>query len=145
MQHIEIERKIPAAPERVWEVIADHRGYERWAGVREVVLRNEGDPAPNGLGATRVLRTGGLAIEEEVVRFDPPVRLSYRMAAGLPVRDYLGDVRLEPSDGGTRLLWTVEFSPRIPLTGGLLRRVTERALTRMADSLAAFLEAEPAP
>jgi uncharacterized protein YndB with AHSA1/START domain len=137
MQHIEIEGEIAATPERVWDVVADHRGWARWAGAREVVLRNEGDPAPNGLGAIRVMRGGGLAVEEEITGFDPPKRMTYRIAGGLPVRSYRGEIRLEPCESGTRLVWSADFSPLIPLTGGLLRWALERTLSRMATSLAA--------
>jgi uncharacterized protein YndB with AHSA1/START domain len=136
VQHIEIERRIAALPERVWEVVSDHRGWVRWAGASEVVLRSEGDPAPNGLGAIRVMRGRGVAVEEEIIGFDPPERMAYRIAGGLPVKDYRGEIRLEPSGTGTLLVWTAEFSPRIPLTGPLLRYGLERLLARMASSLA---------
>ena len=135
MQHIEVEREISAPPERVFEVIADHRGWARWSGAKEVVLRNEGDPAPNGLGAIRVMRGGGLAIEEEVTGFDPPKRMEYRISGGLPIRDHRAEMRLEPCAAGTRLVWTAEFSARIPLSGALLRRALQRALEQMADAL----------
>ena len=136
VQHIEIEREIPAPPERVWDVVADHRGWTRWAGAREVVLRSEGDPAPNGLGAVRVLRGRGIAIEEEIVGFDPPRCLAYRISAGLPVKRHRAEIQLEPAGTGTRLRWTAEFAPAIPLTGRLLRYGLERALEQMVSSLA---------
>ena len=136
MQSIDIQREIPASPERVWDLISDHRGWADWAGAREVVLRSEGDPAPNGVGAIRVMRGGGLAIEEEIVRFEPPHVMGYRIAAGLPVKNYEAEIRLEPgADGGTHLRWTSSFDSRIPLTGPLLRLVLTRTLSTMAAAL----------
>jgi uncharacterized protein YndB with AHSA1/START domain len=136
MQHIEIQRQIAAAPERVWELLADHRGWADWAGAREVVLRCEGDPAPNGLGAIRVVRGRGLAVEEEIIGFEPPRRMAYRIAGGLPVKSHRAEIRLEPAGTGTLLRWTADFSPSIPLTGRLVRYGLERALQRMAGALA---------
>ena len=80
MQAFELVARIPAPPEKVFAVLADHRGLADWSGAREVVLRQEGDPPPNGLGAIRVVRGAGLAIEEEITSFDPPKRIRYRLS-----------------------------------------------------------------
>jgi hypothetical protein len=116
-------------------VLEDHEGYARWADVREAVLSHPGDPPPNGLGAVRVIRASGIAIREEVVAFEPPSRLGYVMTAGLPVRDYRGDVLLEPSDGGTEIRWKVTFRPLIPGTGPLLRWAVQRTISGLVAAL----------
>ena len=134
---IELSQTVPAPPDRVFAFYTDHVGWERWAGVKEVVLRQTGDPPPNGLGAIRVIRARGMAIEEEITAFEPPRRLGYRLVAGAPVRDHAGEVRFEPDAAGTRVTWTVRFRPLIPGTGWLLRRVLERGLR---DVLAALAE-----
>ena len=118
MQSFELRKEVPAPPEQVWEVVIDHKGWADWAGIKEAVLRCQGHPPPNGLGAIRVFRAKGLAIEEEIVGFEPPRRMEYRLTAGAPVRDHRGEVRLEPCDAGTLVIWKVEFRPLIPGTGG---------------------------
>jgi len=138
MPEIMVQKRIPATPESVWDVYADHRGWERWAGVKEVVLRREGEPPPNGVGASRVIRAGGIAIEEEIVEFDPPRRMTYRLIAGAPIRDHRGEVLLDATGDGTLVTWRVSFMPRIPFTGGLLARVLERNLRRVLERLAAY-------
>lgn len=137
VQDIEIRRQIPAPPEQVWALVADHEGYARWAGVKEVVLRNPGDPPPNGLGATRVVRRSGIAVEEEVTGFEPPTRLAYSLTEGLPVRDYRGEVLVQPSGGGTELIWRVRFRALVPGTGALLRRLVARGIGDMVSGLEA--------
>ena len=97
MQKIELRREIAAPPEAVWAVLTDHVGWTRWAGIKEAVLRNEGFPPPNGVGAIRVFRQTGLAIEEEVTVFEPPRRLEYRLTAGAPIREHRGEMLLSPS------------------------------------------------
>ena len=102
MRSFELRTEIAAPAERVFALISDHVGWQEWAGVQEVVLRQRGDPPPNGLGAIRVIRRGGLAIEEEVVAFEAPSRLGYRVHAGIPVRDCEVEIRLMPGGAGTR-------------------------------------------
>jgi uncharacterized protein YndB with AHSA1/START domain len=134
---IQLEQRVAAPPAQVFELYADHRGWTRWAGVKEVVLRQEGDPAPNGLGAIRVIRASGIAIEEEITAYEPGKRIGYRLVAGAPVRDHSGDVRFEPDGAGTRIVWTIRFEPRIPGTGWLLRRLLERGVRDVLARLAA--------
>lgn len=134
---IELSRVIPAPPARVFEIYTDHVGWEKWAGVKEVVLRQTGDPPPNGLGAIRVIRASGMAIEEEVTAFEPPTRMAYRLVAGAPIRDHEGVVRFEPDGAGTRVTWTVRFRPLVPGTGWLLRRMLARGLGDVLEKLAA--------
>lgn len=139
MQDIAIRAEIPAPRSEVWKLLSDHRSMVDWAGAKEVVLRQEGHPPPNGLGAIRVVRGAGLAIEEEVLEFEPPRRLGYRINAGLPlpVRDYRASVTLEPKGPGTTLVWQASFEPRIPGTGRLLGAIVRRLLQRLAAGLAA--------
>ena len=133
---IELTQSVAAPPEKVFAFYTDHVGWERWAGVREVVLRQTGDPPPNGLGAIRVIRARGRAIEEEITAFEPPRRMGYRLVAGAPVRDHAGEVRFEPDAAGTRVTWTVSFRPLVPGTGWLVRRMLERGLRDVLTALA---------
>jgi uncharacterized protein YndB with AHSA1/START domain len=138
MPDILVQREIPAPPESVWEVYTDHVGWPGWAGVKEVVLRREGEPAPNGVGASRVIRAGGIAVEEEIVAFDPPRRMAYQLIAGAPIRDHRGEVLFDATETGTRVTWRVSFNPRIPFTGGLLARALEKNLERVLEGLAGY-------
>ena len=128
MQAFELVARIPASAEQVFGVLTDHRGLADWSGAREVVLRQDGDPPPNGLGAIRVIRGAGLAIEEEVTAFDPPKRMSYRISAGLPIRDHQGEVQVTPLEDASEVRWKVCFRPLVPGTGPLLRYLLRRGL-----------------
>jgi uncharacterized protein YndB with AHSA1/START domain len=136
MQDIVIRARIPAPRQAVWDLVSDHRALVDWAGAQEVVLRQQGDPPPNGLGAVRVVRARGVAIEEEITAFEPPRRLAYRIAAGLPLRDHSAEILLEPAADGTELVWRARFRPLVPGTGWLLRRLLTRALGDAAARLA---------
>ncbi len=136
MQEFSLQGTVAAPPDSVWRVFTDHCRYTEWAGVQEVVLRQRGDPPPNGLGCIRVMRSRGIAIEEEITAFEPPKFLAYRLVGGLPVRNYEAEVRLDPCDSGTRILWSVHFEPWIQFTGRLLARVIQSGLQDILDRLA---------
>lgn len=130
MATLAFESLIAAPRETVWEVLADHRGYADIGPFRRVELEREGEPAPNGLGAVRVLHMLGPPIREEIVEFDAPRRLVYRMLSGAPVRDHVGTVTLEPAAHGTRMSYRVETTPTLPVGGsaavGVMRFVIGR-------------------
>ncbi len=129
-----------ASRETVWELVADGRGWWRWGAWRSSELEREGNPPPDGVGAVRVLTSETrrpVVSREEVVEFEPPSRLTYKLLSGLPLRDYRGTVTLEAlGDGGTEITWHSEFEPKIPLTGGLFRRTLGKFIKDAAERLA---------
>lgn len=110
-------RQIAAPPETVFDVITDHRLYAKITPMRRVVLEREGEPAPNGVGAIRVLYSVGPPLREEIVAYESPQRFSYKVLAGAPIRDHLGTVELSPEGGGTRMVYAVRMMPTLPLAG----------------------------
>ncbi len=132
---VEVEEHVAvgAPTERIWALLTDHEHMPHWMPVREVVRRRAGQPEPDGVGAIRTVRGGGLVLDEEIVVFEPASRLVYRLLGGAPVRDHEGEVTLEAAGPETRVRWRVRFRPRVPGTGRLLGWFLRRAL---ADGLA---------
>jgi uncharacterized protein YndB with AHSA1/START domain len=117
MASFRLEKQVAAAPETIFEVMTDHRGYAKMTMLRRSELEREGEPAPNGLGAIRKLSAAGPPLREEVIAYEPPSRFSYTLLSGLPVRDHVGTISLEPRDGGTKVVYTVRTIPTVPLAG----------------------------
>jgi uncharacterized protein YndB with AHSA1/START domain len=143
MIRVEHEALIAASRERIWEILTDHEGMPRWFPAREVIRRSPGSPDPNGVGAVRVVRASGLAIEERVTAFEPGKRLEYVVTGGVPLRNHRGQVVLDTSDSeGDRcsVRWSVELRPRIPGTGWILRRATDRLIRDGLEGLRRFVE-----
>lgn len=140
------ERQVAAPPEIVFDVLTDHRRYAEMTSLRKAELEREGDPAPNGLGAIRVLTVVGPPMREEVIAYERPRRFSYTVLSGLPVRDHVGTVELTPSDGGTKVVYAVHTTPTVPIGGfaliagvkqgikTLLNGVTKESERRAADA-----------
>jgi len=110
-------RRVAAPPEVVFDVLTDHRRYAEMTSLRKAELEREGDPAPNGLGAIRVLTLVGPPMREEVIAYERPHRFSYKVLSGLPVRDHVGTVELTPLVQGTQVIYAVHTTPTVPVGG----------------------------
>ena len=147
MQRVEVHARVPAPAEVVWDRYTDHRSWTDWAGMGTVTLDREGVPPPNGVGCVRVISNGGMKVYEEVVAFERPRRMTYRVVrGGIPIRDHLGEVVFEPAGDGTQITWRCRFESRIPGLGlpfrllitvlfrNALRGLTRRGLPPPAPS-----------
>lgn len=122
MQQVEVRHHFNAPIERVWARYTDHVSWSEWAGIGRVKLAREGAPPPNGVGCVREFAAGGMGLQEEVLAFEPPQRMTYKIVrGGGPIADHRGDVAFEPRDGGTDVIWRCQFRSRIPGLGGLMR------------------------
>ena len=114
----------------VWKVLADHEGISNWAPGLSATLTSTGASDRNGVGAVRRIK-GPLpvpAIVEEVTAFEPGRRLTYKALAGVPLRNYHGDVVLEQAGGGTSISYTVRADQRVPLVEKALTKVIAAGL-----------------
>ena len=137
MQHVEVTRRIAGPVEEVFATYTDHVGWAEWGGVARAEIEREGDPPPNGAGCIRVLGPRGFAAREEIVSFDPPKRMTYRiLSGGLPIRDHLGEVDFEADGDGTRILWRCRFDSKVPGLGPLFRVGIRRLFRNVLDGLA---------
>jgi len=141
-----------AAPtDAVFALLADGGGWASWAGplVPRSRWHRTGTPAPGGVGAVRELGRRPMIMREEIVEFSPPRRLAYTVVSGVPVRDYLGTVDLDPlPGGGTRITWRATFVPAYRGTGRLLCLALKPAIRSIARRLAraaAVQAASPTP
>lgn len=139
-------RTVAAAPEEVWDVLADFGSISSWAAnVTHSCLLTQGtDGAP--IGATRRVQIGRNAFAERITEFDPLHALAYDIE-GLPLRLHRVSNRwtLQPTpDGGTlvTLTSTVEFGPHLlhKLAAHLPCRLLARQSGVMLAGLANRLE-----
>ncbi|HKJ36815.1 MAG TPA: SRPBCC family protein [Solirubrobacterales bacterium] len=144
MATLDFSRTVAAPPETVWEVVADLRGMSDFTRFRRVELEREGDPPPNGVGAIRVLHLVGPPVREEIIAFEPPRRLAYRMLSGVPVKAHVGTVELEAAGEGTRMSYVVETTPKIPVIGFAVVALLRRIIEDIAAGIAAEAETRAA-
>lgn len=134
------EKQVAAPPETVFEVLTDHRRYNEITPLRKSELEREGEPAPNGVGAIRVLSAVGPPLREETIAYEPSIRFSYKLLSGLPVRDHVGTVELTPRDGGTRVVYAVRTTPTLPLFGFAVLRAVKLGVGQLLNGITAESE-----
>lgn len=140
MRVFEVHRTAAAKPETVFDVFTDHRGYANLVGmIKSSELEQEGDPAPNGLGAIRVIRLPGATVREQVTEFDRPAQYSYRMLRGAaPLRDFVATVTLRPNDeGGTEVTYLVTEDPSVHLVEPVINEVVKKSIVYFTDAAVA--------
>jgi hypothetical protein len=141
MPRILMEQRFDASPERVFEIMTDHVGFGRAVNA-EVRIERPGTPAPNGLGAIRAVKARGVTVREEVVRWDAPRAMDYRVIGGAPLQNHLGEIRVAPDGGGARVDYRIRFDWPWYLGGAVvgqmlartLRREISAGLVRLAES-----------
>ena len=122
--------------EEVWARLADAAGWKDWTSFTRSGLEQEGDPAPDGVGAVRRFGIGPMTSVEEVVAFEPPTHFAYVLRKGLPVKGYRADVELASTpSGGTAITWSSTWDSNPPPTA-LWRRFLTSTVGRVAKDLA---------
>jgi hypothetical protein len=138
-----VEARTAAPVEEVWPLLGEAARWRDWSFLTRSGLVREGSPDPDGVGAVRVFTLYGIGSREEVVVWDPPHHLAYRILSGFPVRDYRADVTLERTGTGTRIEWAGSFDPKWPGTGRLLGFLLPKMMQRFAEGVARYAETQP--
>jgi uncharacterized protein YndB with AHSA1/START domain len=136
MASFTFEREVAAPPEVVFDVLVDHRRYAEITPMRKSVLEREGDPAPNGVGAIRVLSAVGPPLREEVLAYQPSTRFSYTLISGAPVRDHVGTVELMQAGAGTKVVYAVRTTPTLPIVGPAIVAVVKQGIKQLLKGIA---------
>jgi hypothetical protein len=129
MPKIFMQQHFDAPPERVFDALTDHVGFGRLLG-EDIRLEKQGVPAPNGLGAVRAIHARGLTIREEVVGWEAPRAMDYRVVGGAPLQNHLGQIRFVPDGSGVRVEYRIRFDWPWYLGGALVGDVLARSLER---------------
>ncbi|WP_370289976.1 SRPBCC family protein [Nocardioides sp.] len=121
---------LPVSLDAAWSALADHEAMAGWGPGIKVTVDDTRAQAPGAVGAVRTIAAPGPApaIVEEIVTFDAPHVLGYRGVAGVPFRDYRGEVRLTPQGSGVLVEWTLSAKPRVPVMEQAALAVVSRTL-----------------
>ena len=140
-QRVRFEQFFAAPRAKVFDYFADHERFGRiWPGKTRRVQASADAQQPNGLGSVREISSSGMKFEETITGFEPPSTIEYKITKGGPIKNHVGTLNFSDVPGGTKLEYTIEFDPKIPLTGGLVASVLcaswQRGVQRAIDELA---------
>ncbi|MFD3746236.1 SRPBCC family protein [Nocardia sp. NPDC058633] len=105
----------------------------------QVKLIKAGDPA-TGVGAQHLLGFGKVGITEEITELVPGERMEYKIVKGAPVKRHVGAITFaDTADGGTRVVYTMDSEPSLPLPAPVLefglRQLTNQLLGGVRKAL----------
>jgi uncharacterized protein YndB with AHSA1/START domain len=121
MYAIDVGTYIRAPIERVWEFLSDQEGYTFASVVNRATLLREGHSERDGVGAVVRVWAMGAPVTWEIVTFEPPARLEYRITKVLlPMRHKIGAVEFTSRGDGTDVRWTSDFEVPVPVIGRVL-------------------------
>ena len=144
-QRIEHRATTTADPATVYRLLRDGATWPEWGPIDSVDLEREGTSDREGVGAVRVLRSGRVKGRDTIAELVENRRFSYTHESSLPVKNYRGDIDLDPlPDGGTAIRWVSEFDPKVPGTGALVRRGLDGFIAKLVDGLAKRATADAA-
>ncbi len=118
MYTIDVGTHINAPIERVWELLSDQEAYTFSSVVSEAKLLQRGHGEKDGVGAVVRIRAMGTPVTWEILAFEPPTRLDYRITKVLlPMRHEIGAVEFTTRGDGTDVRWTSSFEVPVPVVG----------------------------
>ncbi|MQA04842.1 MAG: SRPBCC family protein [Streptosporangiales bacterium] len=140
-QEIDVRVHTAATPATVYALLRAGASWPTWSPVDSYESETPVDGDPDAAGAIRVFRTkrwsGTVVNREQVLELVPNERVSYTTLSGLPIRDYRADITLTPDTNGTAIHWHSTFYPKLPGTGGMLKRTLGTFIETTARGLAA--------
>jgi len=108
-------RNIPFTPEKIWPVIADHKGMTTWMPmITHVEITNEGNDGNLGLNCERECQFGPDLLREKIVYWNEPYSYAYMIADGsVPFASgHLGYIEINPKSNGSEVIWHQYFRPK---------------------------------
>ncbi len=136
--HVEAEGVTRAAPEAVWELVANAGLYSEWGPWSAGGYENLGDRAPDGAGLIRWFRYGRTTTVEKVLESERARRLVYTVVKGIPVRNYRAEVTLSPEGEGTHIRWSASWDRTLP--GRIVHRTLRTLYPRVVSLLIAVAD-----
>jgi len=140
---VSVERLIPAAPEKIFDLLADparHRDIDGSGTVRDAKAGSERLALGSTFGMSMKM---GLpySMRSEVIEFDENRRIAWQTRAPVSWGAKLGGGRiwrydLEPVDGGTRVRESWDISQEAPLTKPIVKLSAKKTAENMDKTLA---------
>jgi hypothetical protein len=111
MASVKVTDRIEASADRVWDLVGDFGGIQRFsAGIESVSVAGE------GVGAVRTITLpGGMSLHERLEARDPATRtLQYAIVGDhpMPFTGYLATIRVTEDGAAAQIEWSGELTPK---------------------------------
>jgi uncharacterized protein YndB with AHSA1/START domain len=137
-QFIQMNVEFNAPVAEIFGTLSDHEsmGTILNANVKRV---KDGQGDVNGVGSIRRITPLPFAgFEETVTAFEPNKLVEYTVTKGSPIKNHLGRMVFSEHDGKTKLHYTIQFEPKVPIpfSGLIIKTALEKVLLSGLHKLA---------
>ncbi|MET8428690.1 SRPBCC family protein [Nocardia sp. NPDC059246] len=114
-----VDTVLPAPREVVYKLFTERDSLNAFLPI-QISLKKPGIGSPSGVGAQYHLGLAGIGPTEETTELVPNERMVYRVIAGAPVKRHVGTISFSDAPGGTRVVYTMESEPSLPVPAQIL-------------------------
>jgi uncharacterized protein YndB with AHSA1/START domain len=138
-QYIEIQQDFKAPIQEIFSLLTDHEKFGRLLGANIQRITQGVDGFTNGKGSIRRIKSFPVpSFEESVTKFKENEVMEYTVSKGGPIKNHLGTMYFSGDSKESHLTYSIEFEPKIPFTGRLVKAAIEKplrvGLKKLADS-----------
>ncbi|MEU0540101.1 SRPBCC family protein [Nocardia sp. NPDC005978] len=120
MRTVDVERTLRAPLPDVFDWMTDATNFQRVPMCRRVTLVRPGNTNGHGVGAVRLIVTPLIRLTEEIVEYNPPELVRYRLLKSVPpLRHQEGFIAFKAVPHGTQVRWFSTFEIASPILPGL--------------------------
>lgn len=123
--------------EKLLARLADAAKWPEWSPFQRSEIVRPGPDGPGTPGEIRWFYTRTARSREEVLPSEGDVVLRYRMLKGLPLKNYVAEVRIVEAGDGREVIWSARFDPEVPFTGWIYRMALKRFFVQLLETLVA--------
>ena len=138
-QFLQMNVEFNAPVSEVFSQLSDHENMGKVLGAKVVRIK-DGQQDINGVGSVRrIIPLPFAGFEETVTAFEPNKLVEYTISKGSPLKNHLGRMVFSESHGKTKLHYTIQFEPKlpIPLSGLIVKAALEKVLLSSLQKFAA--------
>lgn len=122
--------------------------HENWGKVFPAAVKRiefgEDPRDANSKGSVRRIIAFPIILEEKITQYIPNQLIEYKIISGFGVKDHMGTMNFIDLDNGkSRLDYTIDFAPSLPLTGFVLKNLMEKVIGQGVREAARQLRINP--
>ncbi len=112
----------------VYDIFADRENNGDFLPVT-TRLKSPGSTERQGVGAVHFIGVGRVGVSEQITRLVPDERIEYKIVSGVPVKSHTGTITFTDSGAGTRVVYTMDSQPKLPVPRRILELVLRALIT----------------
>ena len=122
--------------------------HENWGKIFPAAFKRiefgEDPRDANSKGSVRRVIAFPLILEEKITQYIPNQLIEYRVISGVGLKNHVGTLNfIDLENGKSRLDYSIEFAPTIPMTGFVIKNIGEKIIGQAIRDAARQLRLNP--